>query len=132
MDNYSFFRYLTSIRDCISKTTYPPFLRTYHPSCPPPCSHRASLPCRYRPSACCRHVSLRAWDRPSAPVWERRASSPLREFSFRFPLLYLAFYDFEYKNTAPNGAIKLLSSVRFCTELHKKRLFFCKAFIFAL
>ena len=36
---------------------------------------------------------------PSAPLRER-ASSPLREFSFRVPLLFLAFFDFGYKNTA--------------------------------
>ena len=44
----------------------------------------------------------------SAPLRER-ASSPLREFSFRVPLLFLAFFDFGYKNTAPKGAVKLLS-----------------------
>ena len=71
----------------------------------------SSLPCRYRPSACFRRASLRAWARPSAPLRERRASSPLREFSFRVPLLFLAFFDFGYKNTAPNGAVKLLSLV---------------------
>nr|DAG05337.1 MAG TPA: hypothetical protein [Siphoviridae sp. ctF2K4] len=83
---------------------YPPFLRAYRPSCPLPCFHRACLPCRYRPSACFRRASLRAWARPSAPLQER-ASSPLREFSFRVPLLFLAFFDFGYKNTAPNGAV---------------------------
>ena len=82
----------------------------------------SSLPCRYRPSACFRLASLRAWVHPSAPVQER-ATSPLREFSFRVPLLFLAFFDFGYKNTAPNGAVKLLSLVLICTELHKKRLF---------
>nr|DAZ27897.1 MAG TPA: hypothetical protein [Caudoviricetes sp.] len=58
-------------------------------------------------------------------MWERRASSPLREFSFRFPLLYLAFYDFEYKNTAPNGAIKLLSSFKFAPNFTKNG-YFCE------
>ena len=67
----------------------------------------SSLPCRYRPSACFRRASLRAWARPSAPLREQ-ASSPLREFSFRVPLLFLAFFDFGYKNTAPKGAVKLL------------------------
>ena len=82
----------------------------------------SSLPCRYRLPACRQQAFLRAWARPSAPLRER-ASSPLREFSFRFRLLYLAFFDFGYKNTAPFGAVKLLSLVVFAPNFTKKRLF---------
>ena len=56
------------------------------------------------------------------PAWER-ASSPLREFSFRVPLLFLAFFDFGYKNTALFKSGKI---IKFGSDLHRtsqKRLF---------
>ena len=57
------------------------------------------------------------------PVRER-ASSPLREFSFRVPLLYLAFFDLGYKNTALLRAVKLLSLLKFVPNFTKNGCFY--------
>ena len=71
---------------------------------------------------------LRRRARPSAPLREW-ASSPLREFSFRFPLLYLAFFDFGYKNTALFKSGKIIKfGSDLCRTLQKTAVFVKFAF----
>ncbi len=61
-------------------------------------------------------------------LWER-ASSPRREFSFRFPLLYLAFFDFGYKNTALFKSGKIIKfGSDLCRTLQKTAVFVKFAF----
>ena len=81
-----------------------------------------SLPCRYRPSACCRRASLRA----CAVLLLRCGSGLLLLFgSFLFGFHCFSSLSLILGIKIPPflRAVKLLSLVLICTELHKKRLF---------